>query len=83
MIVSAYSSSYGNYVSVSHGSGNTTVYAHLSSRKVSVGQKVKQGDLLGITGSTGISSGPHLHFEIVENGERINPLKYLKGYILV
>lgn len=83
VIVSAYSSSYGNYVSVSHGSGNTTVYAHLSSRKVSVGQKVKQGDLLGITGSTGISSGPHLHFEIVENGERINPLKYLKGYILV
>lgn len=83
VIVSAYSSSYGNYVSVSHGSGNTTVYAHLSSRKVSVGQKVKQGDLLGITGSTGISFGPHLHFEIVENGERINPLKYLKGYILV
>ena len=82
VIISSYSSSYGNYVSISHGSGNTTVYAHLSSRKVSVGQRVDQGQLIGITGSTGISSGPHLHFEIMENGARINPLKYLKGYVL-
>ena len=78
VIVSQYSSSYGNYVVVSHGSGNTTLYAHMSSRKVSVGQKVKQGDVLGITGSTGHSTGPHLHFEITENGQRINPAKYLK-----
>ena len=82
VIISSYSSSYGNYVSISHGSGNTTVYAHLSSRKVKVGQRVDQGQLIGITGSTGISSGPHLHFEIMENGARINPLKYLKGYVL-
>lgn len=78
VIVSQYSSSYGNYVVVSHGSGNTTLYAHMSSRKVSVGQNVKQGDVLGITGSTGRSTGPHLHFEITENGQRINPAKYLK-----
>lgn len=83
VIISSYSSSYGNYVSISHGSGNTTVYAHLSSRKVKVGQRVDQGQLIGITGSTGISSGPHLHFEIMENGVRINPLKYLNGYVLV
>ena len=81
VIVSQYSSSYGNYVVVSHGSGNTTLYAHMSSRSVSVGQWVDQGDVLGITGSTGISSGPHLHFEITENGVRVNPLQYLTGYV--
>jgi murein DD-endopeptidase MepM/ murein hydrolase activator NlpD len=81
VIVSQYSSSYGNYVVVSHGSGNTTLYAHMSSRSVSVGQWVDQGDVLGITGSTGISSGPHLHFEITENGVRVDPLKYLTGYV--
>ena len=82
VIVSQYSSSYGNYVVVSHGSGNTTLYAHMSSRKVSVGAYVNQGDVLGITGSTGNSTGPHLHFEISENGVRINPLTYLTGYTL-
>ena len=81
VIVSQYSSSYGNYVVVSHGSGNTTLYAHMSSRKVSVGAYVNQGDVLGITGSTGNSTGPHLHFEITENGVRIDPLKYLTNYI--
>lgn len=81
VIISTYSSSYGNYVVVSHGSGNTTLYAHMSSRSVSVGDYVNQGDVLGITGSTGISSGPHLHFEITENGSRVNPLNYLTGYI--
>ncbi|MDD3347288.1 peptidoglycan DD-metalloendopeptidase family protein [Oscillibacter sp.] len=80
VIVSQYSSSYGNYVVVSHGSGNTTLYAHMSSRKVSAGQAVSQGDVLGITGSTGHSTGPHLHFEITENGARINPLTYLTDY---
>lgn len=82
VIVSQLSSSYGNYVVVSHGSGNTTLYAHMSSRKVSVGQYVNQGDVLGITGSTGNSTGPHLHFEITENSTRINPLNYLTGYTL-
>ena len=81
VIVSQYSSSYGNYVVVSHGSGNTTLYAHMSSRKVAEGDDVDQGDVLGITGSTGISNGPHLHFEITENGERVDPLIYLTGYI--
>ena len=81
VIVSQRSSSYGEYVVVSHGSGNTTLYAHMSSRKVSVGDYVAQGDVLGITGSTGISSGPHLHFEITENGSRVNPLNYLTGYV--
>ena len=90
VIVSQYSSSYGNYVVISHGSGNTTLYAHMSTRKVSEGQYVNQGDVIGITGSTGHSTGPHLHFEITENGVRINPLNdgaeprkgYLTGYTL-
>ena len=81
VITSAYSSSYGNYVVVSHGKGNTTLYAHMSSRSVSEGDVVDQGDVLGITGSTGVSSGPHLHYEITENGSRVNPLDYLPGYI--
>ncbi len=80
VIVSQYSRSYGNYVVVSHGSGNTTLYAHMSSRKVEAGTYVNQGAVLGITGSTGNSTGPHLHFEITENGTRIDPLKYLTGY---
>ena len=90
VIVSQYSSSYGNYVVISHGSGNTTLYGHMSSRKVQAGQYVNQGDVIGITGSTGHSTGPHLHFEITENGMRINPLShgaqpckgYLTGYTL-
>ena len=57
-------------------------FFRLSSRKVSVGAYVNQGDVLGITGSTGHSTGPHLHFEISENGVRINPLNYLTGYTL-
>lgn len=81
VIVSQSGSSYGNYVVVSHGSGNTTLYAHLSSRSVSVGDVVAQGDVLGITGSTGNSTGPHLHFEITEGGSRVDPLIYLTDYI--
>ncbi len=90
VIVSQYSRSYGNYVAISHGNGNTTLYGHMSSRKVEVGQYVNQGDVIGITGSTGNSTGPHLHFEVVENGVRVNPLSdgaapkmgYLSGYTL-
>ena len=90
VIVSQRSSSYGEYVVISHGSGNTTLYAHLSSRKVSSGQYVNQGDVIGITGSTGHSTGPHLHFEVTEGGVRVNPLShgaqpqkgYLSGYTL-
>ncbi|MGM9662877.1 MAG: murein hydrolase activator EnvC family protein [Oscillospiraceae bacterium] len=81
VIISQKGSSYGNYVVISHGSGNTTLYAHLSQRNVSVGDKVNQGDVIGITGSTGNSTGPHLHFEITENGSRIDPLTYLTDYV--
>lgn len=82
VIVAQRSSSYGNYVVITHGGGNTTLYAHMSSLGTSVGAYVNQGDPIGITGSTGNSTGPHLHFEISENGVRINPLNYLTGYTL-
>lgn len=81
VITSKHSSSYGNYVVISHGRGNTTLYAHMSSRAVSEGQTVSQGQVIGISGSTGISSGPHIHYEITENGSRVDPLSYLPGYI--
>lgn len=81
VITSAYVSSYGNYVVISHGKGNTTLYAHMSSRSVKEGDTVKQGQVIGVTGSTGISSGPHLHYEIVENGKRVDPKQYLPGWI--
>lgn len=81
VVTSKYSKSYGNYVVISHGKGNTTLYAHMSSRSVNEGDKVSQGQIVGVTGSTGISSGPHLHYEITENGSRVNPLNYLPGYI--
>lgn len=81
VIISQYSSSYGNYIVINHGGGNTTLYAHLSSREVGVGAAVSQGQVIGITGCTGHATGPHLHFGITENGEWVNPLKYLTDYI--
>lgn len=73
VLIAAYSSSYGNYISVSHGNGNSTLYAHLSSMAVSAGQAVNQGDVIGYVGSTGWSTGPHLHFETRAGGALVNP----------
>ena len=74
-------SGYGNYVVVDHGGGVTTLYAHLSTVSVSKGQTVSQGTVLGITGSTGASTGPRLHYEVRINGVYQDPLNYLAGYI--
>ncbi len=74
-------SGYGNYVVIDHGGGVTTLYAHLSYVKVSEGEMVSQGTVLGVTGSTGASTGPHLHYEVRINGVYQNPLDYLSGYI--
>lgn len=77
VISAKYSSGYGNMVIIDHGGGITTLYAHGSSIEVTVGQKVKRGDVVLKVGSTGYSTGPHAHFEVRENGSYVNPLPYI------
>lgn len=72
-----YNGGYGNYVIVSHGNGIQTVYGHCTALKVSVGQKVSQGQVIATVGSTGRSTGNHLHLEIRVNGVAQNPQNYL------
>ena len=75
--------SYGNYVLINHGGGSATLYAHMSSMAVSAGQNVSKGQVIGYVGSTGWSTGPHLHFEIRQNGSTVNPLQFFSGYTIV
>ncbi|MEL6304053.1 MAG: M23 family metallopeptidase [Bacteroidota bacterium] len=73
------SSGYGKHVRLDHGYGYVTLYAHLSKYNVSVGQKVKRGDLIAFVGNTGRSQAPHLHYEVFKDGERINPINFYYG----
>lgn len=73
----SYSGSYGKLIKVDHGNGVETWYAHTSKMYVKKGQEVKAGDIIAEVGSTGNSTGPHLHLEIRLNGEHINPQKYV------
>lgn len=72
-----YSDAYGYNVTLSHGNGYGSMYAHMTNYTVSVGQSVTQGQIIGYVGSTGWSTGPHLHFEIYVNGAPVNPMKYI------
>ena len=76
VILAGWNGGYGNCVVISHGNGITTLYGHMSSIAVSSGQNVSQGQTIGYVGSTGNSTGPHLHWEVTVNGERQNPLNY-------
>ena len=73
----SYQGSYGKLVKIDHGNGLETWYGHTSKMYVSVGQKVTAGDVIAAVGSTGNSTGPHLHLEIRINGEHVNPQNYL------
>ena len=77
VILAAYTGGYGNYTCVDHGGGLSSCYAHQSSYAVSPGDQVAQGDVIGYSGNTGSSTGPHLHFEIRVNGSAVDPLGYL------
>lgn len=73
------SSGYGNHIRIDHGYGYVTLYGHLSAYNVRAGQRVKRGDLIGKVGSTGRSEAPHLHYEVMKNGEHINPIHFYYG----
>jgi murein DD-endopeptidase MepM/ murein hydrolase activator NlpD len=77
VVTATYSVSAGNYIMLYHGDGVYTVYMHCSKLLVSVGDYVNQGDTIGLVGSTGYSTGPHLHFGIVIDGSYVNPLNYV------
>jgi murein DD-endopeptidase MepM/ murein hydrolase activator NlpD len=79
VILAARNGSYGNCVIIDHGGGISTLYAHASKIHVSVGQTVSKGSVIASIGSTGVSTGPHLHFEVHRNGEHTDPKAYL-GY---
>ena len=69
---------YGKFVIINHGNGLVTRYGHCSSLLVSAGQSVSSGQTIGLRGSTGNSTGPHLHFEVLSGGSFVNPLSYLR-----
>lgn len=67
---------YGKHIVIRHGYGYKTLYGHMSAFKVKEGQKVERGDLIGLVGSSGKSTGPHLHYEVIKHGEKVNPVGY-------
>lgn len=73
---------YGIYVAIYHSGGRSTLYAHMNAAAVSPGQTVSQGDVIGYAGSSGVSTGPHLHFEIAVDGALHDPLGYFSGYTI-
>ena len=73
------SAGYGKHIRIEHGFGYVSLQAHLSNYNVKKGQRVKRGDLIGFVGNTGRSQAPHLHYEIIKNGEKINPINFYYG----
>jgi len=71
------SKGYGNFIIVDHGYGYRTLYAHMNGFNVQRGDEVKRGDIIGFVGNTGVSTGPHLHYEVIKNGRKVNPVHYL------
>jgi hypothetical protein len=67
---------YGNHVVVNHGYGYQTLYGHMTKTNVTPGQKIKRGQVIGFVGSTGLSTAPHVHYEVIKNGEKVNPINF-------
>jgi len=67
---------YGRQIVINHGFGYKTLYAHMEEFKVKVGDKVKRGDCIGYVGNSGLSTAPHLHYEVIKNGQKVNPVHY-------
>ncbi len=76
IISTKYTSGYGREVLISHGYGYVTRYAHMHKINVKRGQKIKRGEIIGTVGNTGLSTGPHLHYEIIKDGKKINPIAF-------
>lgn len=81
VIQAGWNGGYGYSVTIAHAAGVATLYGHMNDYYVYVGQTVSRGQVIGLCGSTGISTGSHIHFEVRVNGEQIDPLPYLPGYI--
>ena len=75
---SGYASDYGEFIRVSHGNGFETLFAHLSKRLVKRGDRIVQGQKVGLVGSTGRSTGSHLHYEIHHQGKPVDPMRYVR-----
>ena len=78
VLYAGWQTAYGNTIIIDNGNGTTTLYGHASKLNVRAGQPVKAGQTIGKVGSTGWSTGPHLHFEVRKNGRPVNPTKYLR-----
>lgn len=76
--IAYFSGSYGNVIFINHGYGYETRYAHLSAFNVKRGQQIKRGDIIGFVGDTGLSRGPHLHYEVLYKGLQINPINFFQ-----
>ena len=73
------SSGYGKHIRIEHGFGYVTLYAHLNKYNVKRNQIVKKGDIIGFVGNTGRSQAPHLHYEVIKDGKRVNPINFYYG----
>lgn len=75
-VADANAQGYGNHVVINHGFGYQTLYGHMSKIAVRVGKQIKRGELVGYVGSTGLSTAPHIHYEVIKNGEKVNPINF-------
>jgi murein DD-endopeptidase MepM/ murein hydrolase activator NlpD len=74
VVYAGWNGGYGRQVMIDHGQGLATIYAHMSRMAAQTGERVHRGEIIGFVGSSGLSTGPHLHYEVLQNGRAVNPL---------